>query len=183
MQIGKRVNHMIFICVLSWKCLLEEKGTSAHLHSSAQSQPSWKQATSWPKNCTREPCEIQTREEESVGDKQALSERLSWWTICKSHLGIGPNKTHMQPCWMTAWKSHTRFPSKLGSCSSHMRFALPLCHFFPFFFFLNFVEYLLNGECMRNMGSTKTLSLKPEDYNSSWDIGDILMALNQCRLV
>lgn len=79
--------------------------------------------------------------------------------------------------WMTAWKSHAEFPSKLRSCSSHMGFAL------PFFFFLNFVECLQNGACMHNMGLTKTLFLKPEDYNSSGDIGDILMALSQYRLV
>lgn len=36
---------------------------------------------------------------------------------------------------------------------------------------------------MHNMGLTKTLFLKPEDYNSSGDIGDILMALSQYRLV
>lgn len=70
--------------------------------------------------------------------------------------------------WMTAWKSPTEFLSKLGSCSTHMEFALPL------YFFLNFIECLLNEECMRNMELTKTLILKPEDYYSSWDTGVFL---------
>lgn len=83
----------------------------------------------------------------------------------------------MQPCLNDSLEEPTEFPSKLGSCSSHTEFALPL------YFFLNFIECLLNEECMRNVGLTKTLFLKPEDYYSSRDIGGILMALGQYRLV
>lgn len=129
MQIRKGVNHMIFICMLSWRCLWEEKRTSACLHSSAQSQPSWKQAASWPRNCSWEPCGIQMQEGGFLSDEQTPSERLSWWTIFSSQLGMGPNKAHMHPCWSDSLEG-PHWNSQLEFCSSHVGLALPLWVFF-----------------------------------------------------
>lgn len=170
-RLGKEsITWFLFVCYHGDVC--ERKRTSACLHSSVQSQPSWKQAASWPRNCSWEPCGIRMQERGFLSDEQTPSERLSWWTIFSSQLGIGPNKAHMHPCWSDSLEGPC-WNSQLGFWSSHVGLALPLWVFFIFF-----LGCMLSGECIHNMGLTKKLLLNPKDYNSSWDIGVVLMSLN-----
>lgn len=125
----KSQSHDFHLCVIM-EMSVREKGTSAHLHSSVESQPSWKHATSWARNSSWESCEIQMKKKDpseknkhpQIGWLDGQSEKVSW--------ELDQTKHTCNLAWMTAWKGHTEFPCKLGSCRSHMGFALP-SFFFP----------------------------------------------------
>lgn len=157
MRIGKRVNHMIFISVSSRKRLWEKRellllSTAQLKANSAGNKIPHGLETTYGSH------ENVSNEEEFIGDEQASSDRLSWWTNCKSQLGIGPNKTRTTLVGWQFGRAMLNFPASWKDHTWDLVYLL----FFP----PNFVECLLNGECVCNTGLTETLLLKPEDCNS-----------------
>ena len=85
------------------------------------------------------PCGLETAHGSHVKFKckknnSSVTNRHRWrgWVdgqFAKVSWELDQTKHKCNLAWMTAWKSHAEFTSKLGSCSSHMGFALPLFFF------------------------------------------------------